>query len=147
MSICAWFLDIRFGLLFQTRKKIKFKINWIFCPVRNRFLFSSYWARAAIFSLPHYTLYLLRYNICEYPNSVKWIFKLGFFLQKIEFEINLTFSQVWSSVWILLSPELEFSLHKLRGKFNFARCKLSTNIGFQKASVKYQFPEFELFGA
>ena len=38
VSICAWFLKCQFGSLLQTRKKIVFEANSIFCRVRTWFL-------------------------------------------------------------------------------------------------------------
>ena len=38
LFICAWFLKCQFGSLLQTRKKIAFEANSIFCWVRTWFL-------------------------------------------------------------------------------------------------------------
>ena len=38
VSICAWFLKCQFGSLLQTRKKIDYETNSIFCWVRTWFL-------------------------------------------------------------------------------------------------------------
>ena len=58
VSICTWLLEYPFRLLFQTRKKIEFKINSIFFPFRNWFLFSSFWTRV-YFGVLCSTIYLL----------------------------------------------------------------------------------------
>ena len=89
--ICTLILKYGFRRLFQNRKKIEFKINWIFCLVRTRYFFFQLLAQGRIFSclITHFMYFVMTF--CNYPNLVKWISKLGFSCPKIKFETNLIF--------------------------------------------------------